>query len=57
MSKGDDYEGGWNKGPTPELGEEWQYIENPLEHVLNTNGLLEEVAEGTDHRKVCPKTE
>lgn len=48
MSKGDDYEGGWNKGPTPELGEEWQYIENPLEHVLNTNGLLEEVAEGTD---------
>ncbi len=48
MSKGEDFEGGWNEGKSPLLGEEWQVIEDPLQHVLNTNGLLEEVAKGTE---------
>ena len=48
MSKGDDFKGGWNNGLSPELGEQWQVVEDPLEHVLDSNGLLEEVAEGTD---------
>ena len=47
MSKGEDYKGGWNDGVSPELGEQWQVVEDPLEHVLETNGLLDEVAEGT----------
>lgn len=48
MSKGNEFKGGWNEGPSPELGEEWQYIEDPLQHVRDTNGLLTETSEGTD---------
>ncbi len=51
MSQGNDFSGDWNAGPTPLLGEEWQYIEDPLQHVRDTNGLLDEMAEGT------PRTE
>ncbi len=48
MSKGDgDYKGAWNEGKSPEMGEKWQYIDNPLEHVKQTNGLLDEKAKGT----------
>lgn len=48
MSKGDDYEGPWNKGNSSKLDEEWQIIEDPLKHVIETNGLLDEKAKGTD---------
>lgn len=48
MSKGEDFKGPWNEGKSPLMGEEWQSIENPLEHVRDTNGLLEEEAKGTD---------
>lgn len=48
MSIGEDYKAGWNEGKTPELGEEWQFIDDPVQHVLETNGLLNEKAEGTD---------
>jgi len=47
MSKGEDFKGGWNTGKSCELGEEWQFIDDPLQHVIETNGLLEEVAKGT----------
>ena len=47
MSKGEDFKGPWNEGKSPLLEEEWESIENPLEHVRNTNGLLEERAAGT----------
>jgi len=49
MSKGDDFKGPWNIGKSPEMGEEWQFIEDPYQHVLDTNGLLDEQAKGT-HR-------
>jgi Mn-containing catalase len=29
------------------MGEDWQYIDDPIDHVLETNGLLDEKAEGT----------
>jgi len=48
MSKGEDFEGRWNKGKSPELGEEWQFIDDPLHHVSETNGLLDEVKKGTE---------
>ena len=48
MSNGKDFKGAWNEGKSPELGEEWQFIANPVEHVQQTNGLLDEKAEGTD---------
>lgn len=48
MSKGNDFKGPWNDGPSPELNEDWQFIEDPSIHVRETNGLLEETAKGTD---------
>lgn len=48
MSKGEDFKGLWNEGKSPLLGEEWQFIDDPLQHVRDTNGLLEEEAQGTD---------
>ncbi|MEX2484070.1 MAG: manganese catalase family protein [Brumimicrobium sp.] len=47
MSKGDEFKGPWKEGKSPELKEEWQTIDNPLEHVRETNGLLDEKAKGT----------
>jgi len=49
MSKGEEFKGAWNEGKSPELGETWQFIKDPFEHVLETKGLLEEEIHGT-HR-------
>lgn len=48
LSKGDDFSGPWNEGKSPLLGEEWQVIEDPIQHIQDTDGLLNEKAEGTD---------
>lgn len=48
MSKGEDFKGPWNEGKSPLMGEEWQTIEDPLQHVRDTNGLLDEKAKGTE---------
>lgn len=48
MSQGEDFVGSWNEGKSPELGEEWQVIEEPLQHINETNGLLDEVSKGTE---------
>lgn len=47
MSNGKDFKGPWNEGKSPEMKEEWQVIGHPLEHVQETNGLLDEKAKGT----------
>lgn len=47
MSKGEDFSGPWNEGKTSKLDEDWQQIEDPYQHVVDTMGLLEEVVEGT----------
>lgn len=47
MSKGEDFKGGWNEGKSALLGEEWQFIADPVEHVKQTNGLLDEETKGT----------
>lgn len=39
--------GPWNEGTSTQLKEEWQFIKNPLEHVIETNGLTEREPEGT----------
>jgi len=57
MSKGDDFKGAWNEGKSPEMGEEWQFIANPLEHVQQTNGLLNEEAEGTHRTEKSVQTD
>jgi len=48
MSSGADAKGPWNQGKSPELGETWQFIEDPIQFVMETNGLLDKQPEGTD---------
>jgi Mn-containing catalase len=47
LSSGRTIRGPWNQGESPELGETWQFIEDPIQHVLDTNSLLDQKAEGT----------
>ncbi|MCC8061628.1 MAG: manganese catalase family protein [Rikenellaceae bacterium] len=47
-SCGEDARGPWNEGTSIGFGEEWQYIEDPLEHVLATEGLTDIEPKGTD---------
>lgn len=48
MSSGNDFSGPWNEGTTTQLGETIQFIEDPIEYVMQTNGLLGHEAQGTD---------
>lgn len=50
FSVGEDARGPWNEGQGPwPKGEQWEYIEAPLEYVIRTQGMTEGVkAEGTD---------
>jgi Mn-containing catalase len=48
MSTGMDARGPWNDGTSTQLGETWQFIEDPLEHVLSSNGLVDLKPTGTD---------
>ncbi len=48
LSNGAEIRGPWNEGVSPELGETWRYIEDPIDHVMSTNGLLDQEAEGTE---------
>lgn len=47
MSSGQEARGPWNEGSSSQLGETWQYIEDPLQHVPATNGLTDVKPEGT----------
>lgn len=47
-SKGEDARGPWNEGPSTQLRETWQYIDNPLQHVEETKGLTDIMPQGTD---------
>lgn len=48
MSDGELVTGPWNEGKSSDMNEEWQFIEDPVQHVFETNGLLNEEIEGTD---------
>src|SRR5690606_17859896 len=48
LSNGQDMRGPWNDGVSPGLNEVWQYIDDPIEHVRSTNGLVDQEIEGTD---------
>jgi len=50
MSNGSSVRGAWNEGQGPwRSGEHWVYVEDPLQHVNATNGLVEQPIEGTSH--------
>jgi Mn-containing catalase len=48
MSSGNDYHGAWNEGTSTKLNEQMQYIDDPVEHVMQTNGLVDQEISGTD---------
>ena len=48
MSSGNDFKGPWNQGPSTQLGEAFQFIDDPIKHVMETNGLLNQPISGTD---------
>jgi Mn-containing catalase len=47
MSNGTPVRGPWNEGISTQLQENWQYVENPIQHVLDTDGLLDQQINGT----------
>ncbi|HWH62883.1 MAG TPA: manganese catalase family protein, partial [Ginsengibacter sp.] len=48
FSNGNDFRGPWNEGESTQLGETFQYIEDPVKHVMETNALIDQKATGTD---------
>lgn len=48
FSNGNDFRGPWNEGESTQLGETFQYIEDPVKHVMETNALVDQQAMGTD---------
>ena len=48
LSSGNDFRGPWNEGESTQLKETFQFIEDPIKHVMETNGLLNQKAAGTD---------
>ena len=42
MSSGPEVRGPWNEGQTPVTGEEWIYVDDPLKHVIETNGMTKD---------------
>lgn len=47
LSNGAEIRGPWNEGVSPGLGETWQYIEDPIQHVMATKGLAYDEPTGT----------
>lgn len=47
MSSGADMPGPWNQGQSSQLGEEWQYVNDPVQYILDTNGLRNIEPNGT----------
>jgi len=48
FSNGNDFRGTWNEGMSTEMGETYQYIDDPIKHVMETNGLRDQKAQGTE---------
>jgi Mn-containing catalase len=48
FSSGNDFRGPWNEGKSSQFGETFQYIEDPIQHVLETNGLLDQKVNGSE---------
>jgi Mn-containing catalase len=48
MSTGNDFTGPWNEGTTTQLQENYQYVEDPIQFVLESNGLMQQQPQGTE---------
>ena len=48
LSNGAEVRGPWNQGHTPVTNEEWIYVEDPLKHVIESNGMTDHEPRGTN---------
>jgi len=48
MSSGNDFRGPWNQGQTSRLNEEFQFIEDPISHIMATSSLSNTEPQGTN---------
>lgn len=48
LSQGNDARGPWNEGESTRLKEQWQYIDDPIAQVRQSDGQLRRKPEGTD---------
>ncbi|WP_418992408.1 manganese catalase family protein [Alistipes sp.] len=55
-SMGEEARGPWNEGVSTGLGEDWQYVENPYEQVVRTEGLTDLKPVGTDRTTSTVRT-
>lgn len=55
-SMGEEARGPWNEGVSTGLGEDWQYVENPYEQVIGTEGLTDLKPVGTDRTTSSVRT-
>jgi Mn-containing catalase len=55
MSSGPTVRGPWNEGLSSQLKEEWQYVENPLQVVIETEGLTKVEPVGTERTEESVK--
>jgi Mn-containing catalase len=55
MSSGNDFRGDWNEGQSSRLNETFQFIDDPIAHVMATNGLINQQAGGTDRTEKTVK--
>ena len=55
-SCGNDARGPWNEGVSTQLGEQWQYVENPREYVQATDGLTEVEIKGSNRTLASVRT-
>ena len=51
LSNGEEVRGPWNQGKSPQLGESWDYIADPIQHVKKTKGMKDGEIKGTNRTK------
>jgi Mn-containing catalase len=56
MSNGTEVRGPWNEGVSTQMGESWQYIQDPIMHVRETMGLMNQPVMGTERTDQSAET-
>lgn len=55
MSDGQEVRGPWNEGTSPNQGEKWKYVDDPVAHVNQTKGLTKKNPASTKEAKAMEK--
>ena len=49
MSSGNDFRGPWNEGPSTQLKEEFLFVADPISHIMETQGLMDQKPQGANN--------